>query len=734
MSPRDVPRRPTFQDVPLDHDLSPWTGWTRDHWAALADDLLLATRPWTSPDCSHVDLPGRTGGYGHDIDGLEGFARTFMLAAFRLAGERGRDPHDLAGRYAAGFAAGTDPANPRRWTRPDEHGQAKVEAAALVIGLDMTRPWIWDRMTPQVQQQVVDYLATVVGGQYPQNNWVWFRIVVETFLRSVGGPWSAEDIESDLATHDTFVREDGWYADGPERSFDHYTGWALHLYPVLWARMAPDDPLVVERRGRLDAHLDDYLPQAATFVGADGAPLVEGRSLVYRFAAAAPFWAGALSGSTALTPGQTRRAASGIVRHFTEHGVPDERGLLTLGWHGTWPDLAQHYSGTGSPYWASKGMLGLALPADHPVWTATEEPLPVEGGDVLTVARAPGWLVSGTQADGLVRVVNHGTDHALPGDAVTDSPVYARLGYSTATSPVVGARGSADPVDQSAAVVGPDGRLSHRTGFETLSVGTVPLDGAAGHDGPAGQGGAAGVAFSRGRAHWVRPAAGARDYGAGHDGEVTWGPWVTTGSVVRGAWEVRLVRVETVPGTTNGPLRVAGWALSADLPPVLTVHGARDVGCAASGVTRGDVRPDAAAGACAVGGEVDGGTGPSARATTGSLVSSVHALVGDLVAGVDVDDDVTPLGPCTAVPWLTTPGEPGTGWYAVAVRLAGVPAGDGEPPRVVRVGGLGDAERAGVRDRAGGDRTVRAARALPAGDAVCVVWGDGASCQVDLPG
>ena len=26
-------------------------------------------------------------------------------------------------------------------------------------------------------------------------------------------------------------------SDGFERSYDHYVGWALHLYPVLWARM-----------------------------------------------------------------------------------------------------------------------------------------------------------------------------------------------------------------------------------------------------------------------------------------------------------------------------------------------------------------------------------------------------------------------------------------------------------------------------------------------------------------
>ena len=51
--------------------------------------------------------------------------------------------------------------------------------------------------------------------------------------------------------------------------------------------------------------------------------------------------------------------------------------------------------------------------------------------------RAPGWMVSGTRADGIVRVVNHGTDHAVEGATVADSPLYARLGYSTATSPLL---------------------------------------------------------------------------------------------------------------------------------------------------------------------------------------------------------------------------------------------------------------------------------------------------------
>ena len=220
-------------------DRSMATGPEARAWlTAYADRLLAGVRPYASPSGSLITLPGKPGGYGTAVDGLEGFARTFLLAGFRLAGENGEDPTGLAERYAAGLAAGTDPAHPERWTRPEEHGQAKVEAASLALILDMTRPWIWDRLSPDVQERTVEYLASVVGDlDYPDNNWVWFRIVVETFLRSVGGPFSADDMVHDLAAHDRFRRPGGWFADGPERSYDHYAGWALHLYPVLHARL-----------------------------------------------------------------------------------------------------------------------------------------------------------------------------------------------------------------------------------------------------------------------------------------------------------------------------------------------------------------------------------------------------------------------------------------------------------------------------------------------------------------
>ncbi|MCX5065826.1 DUF2264 domain-containing protein [Micromonospora lupini] len=599
--------------------------WNRDDLLALADRMLAATRPFASPGRALVTLPGPEGGYGRAVDGLEGFARTFLLAGFRITGARGVGVDELVDRYATGIAAGTDPSAPDRWVRLDEHPQAKVEAASIALVLDLTRPWIWDRLPSAVQERVVDYLRPAVGDDtYPRINWVWFRLVVQTFLRSVGGPHSLDEMAEDLRTHDGFARGDGWMSDGPDRAYDHYVGWALHLYPTLWARMAGAADLAEQRRERDLAGLDRFLRDAVALVGADGAPLIQGRSLIYRFAAAAPFWVGAIAGVPSVSLGQLRGAATRIVRHFVANGALDERGLLTLGWHRPWPRLAQSYSGPGSPYWASKGLLGIALPADHPVWSAPEEPLPVQERDEVRAIHAPGWLVSGTRADGIVRVVNHGTDHAVEGATVGDSPLYARLGYSTATSPVLDDSGWLSPLDQSVTLVDDAGRVTHRAGMRTLTV-RVDADGV-------------GVAGSRALVHWVDPDPGQRDHGGGRAGRYRPAGHLTVYSLVRGPWEFRLTGVDDLADGLDAAallLRVGGWAVAGDATATF------------------DDRVAVVTGA--------------------GLTSRLESVLGGGSAGVTAVPRGGPLTGGLVVPWLDHPVRPGAR-VAALIELSTVPA------------------------------------------------------------
>jgi hypothetical protein len=545
-----------------DRARSPYTGWTRAHWEAAADRTLAAVRPYASPGHALVDLPGPPSISGRRSDGLEGFARTFLAAGFRLASQ-GTDRADgtLAEWYADGLAAGTDPGSPERWPRVTEVNQAKVEAASIALALHESRHVLWDKLDDGVRERVVTWLAEVIGQPYPACNWLWFQNVVEAFLRSVGGPWSAQDIESNISTMDGWYIDEGWYTDGYEgrgtaRNFDWYAGWAMNFYPLWYCRMSGDHA-GPELWRRYRERLYFYLDGAQHLYAPDGAPLHQGRSLTYRHAALAPVWAGAIFDASPLAPGRARRLASGVLRHFAERGggpTPDGSApdrLESIGWYGPLEPIRQPYSGPGSPYWSSKGFAGLVLPADHPVWTDVERPLEVEERDVARTLAVPGWLVSATRADGVVRVVNHGADHAADEALSTDDPGYSRYAYSTHAGPEYACR----PVDNHVALLDPSGYPAHRRPLRPLSV--------------EGR-----VAISRHRAHW--PVGELPD-------EHTWpprqpafwtGPCVTTASVPRGAVEVRLARVDGAAHGGPWTLRIGGYALADAAPPEVEAEGA----------------------------------------------------------------------------------------------------------------------------------------------------------------
>ncbi len=550
--------------------ISPITGWTRSDWERLADRLLQAGMAHGSAGHGRITYPGTPGGLSHQIDGLEGFARTGLLAGARLVGEHGSDPLGLAEWWAAGIVSGADPDSrgqhrEDRWERPSEHPQAVVESCTIALLLHFTRPWIWDRLSSRAQEQVIDYLSQVRDSQIPANNWVWFQIIVETFLRGVGAPWSAEVVERNLASHESWYRGGGWLSDGAGRNYDHYVGWAMETLPALWTLMAPQWDRARDFAAVHGPRLRWYLEDAQYLVG-DGGPLIQGRSLIYRWCTLAPFWAGELMGVSPLDPGLTRRICSGTVRHFLDHGAAAD-DILTMGWFGQFRPMAQYYSGTGSPYWASKGMLGLALDSRAPVWTAVERPTPVELADTHRVIRAPGWLVSGTRCDGIVRIANLGTDGAGQGQLNGEAPLYSSLAYSTVTAPPMAGAWKGVPAANAVCLRDAEGRPSARSGQQVLRLEAV---------------GRVLVGVSRWRAHWMhteRPDNGdaGEDFWYGWQGPSATGPWITCATVLYAGLEVRCIRVDPDTDDDLEPvaLEASGWPVEAApsahcVPTVLT--------------------------------------------------------------------------------------------------------------------------------------------------------------------
>lgn len=529
-----------------DRAASPFTGYTRAHWEAAADGLLKAAWQWATPGSALLDLPGRPSVSGVRSDGLEGYARTFLAAAFRVAGAGGKDPHGWLDRYADGLAAGTR--TPGRddaesWPLILDHtvfGQPMVESASVAIGLRLTRPWLWDRLAPAVQDRAEQWLRGALRHTPSPNNWYLFPYSVAGFLESVGRG-DAETVRARERARDlmeSWYRGQGWYADGDSRAFDHYNGWALHLYPVLDAHLSGDSELSAHYGARLREHLESL----ALLFGGDGAPIHFGRSLTYRFAAGAAVGLGALTGDTPLSPGASRRVISGSLRYFLERGATGTDGLLSLGWHGPHDATLQPYSGPASPYWASKAFVCLLAPADHPLWAATEEPAPSEGPDRVLALPAPGLLVQSTRADGIVRLHNHGSDHVRPHEgesAAEDDPLYSRQAYSTVTGPTA----RANPADNHLAVV----VAGTRSGRRAIH--------------PLGAGGGDGWGWA---ASWHRPVFAGR-------APMVPGLRVESVTVVRGRYELRVHRVLGAPHGSR--VEQTGWATGPESSVTSALHG-----------------------------------------------------------------------------------------------------------------------------------------------------------------
>lgn len=408
----------------LDHELSPYTGYARAHWEAAADRLLSSARAHAREGGALVDFAGD--GSSSPVDRLEGFARTFLLAALRIAGAPAHTGSEAA-HWREALRRGVAG---RLWPRLSDHSQPTVEAAAVAIGLHVARPQLWEPLDDATKAGICAWFDDAAGTWCADNNHVLLGATLAAFTTSVGFRDRRALVENTLDRMEDWYRGDGWYTDGDGRRFDHYNAYAFHWYPFFIARMLGTrlDDRRAEYRKRLGAFLVGY----QHLFSRDGAPVLMGRSLIYRWGVTAPFWMARWEGVDALPLSRMRRIASGALRHFTDQGVLDD-GILSLGWRAApAADIVQSYSGSGSPYWASKGFLGLLLAPDDAIWTDTESPMLSEHSDVRVSIPAPRWLVE--SRDGLVTLHNFGSD----GHPTRDDHLYRRLQFSTATVPVRG--------------------------------------------------------------------------------------------------------------------------------------------------------------------------------------------------------------------------------------------------------------------------------------------------------
>ena len=276
----------------------------------------------------------------------------------------------------AEIVRGTDPDHPGFWGLPTDRDQRIVESAALGLALALAPGEVWEPLTDRQRRGFAHWLRTGARAEPVDNNWRLFATLVNLGLRAVGEEYQPSITTAAFGRINQFHHGGGWYSDGgPGTPFDYYGPWAIHFYSLINAAL-----------GVLDEETETWVRDrsrkfAADFVywfAPDGAALPIGRSLTYRFAQCAFFGALAFAGESGdgLTWGQLRGLWARNVRWWGRQTVLEGDGTLSIGY--AYPNLlmSESYNAPGSPYWAFKAFLPLALPADHPFWAADEEPMP----------------------------------------------------------------------------------------------------------------------------------------------------------------------------------------------------------------------------------------------------------------------------------------------------------------------------------------------------------------------
>ncbi|HVX72992.1 MAG TPA: DUF2264 domain-containing protein [Devosia sp.] len=344
--------------------------------------------PFFSEGGARVRLNGAAAHFDRAAADLEGFARP-LWGLVPLAAGSGQFEHwDL---YRRGLANGTDPDHPEYWGPVTSTDQRMVELAAIGLAMRMIPEHIWDPLDERAKANVAAYLIEARRHAYANNNWKFFRVLVDLGLERCGIAFDRSLTTAYLDELDGFYLGDGWYRDGIVRRIDHYIPFAMHFYGLLYARLSTGDEA---RASRLVERAKLFARDIRHWFDDEGGVLAFGRSLTYRYACGGVWGALAYAGVEALPWGEIKGHYLRHLRWWSKLPIADRDGILSIGYG--YPNLfmSESYNSAGSPYWAFKAFLPLALPDDHPFWTAEEQPARFD--DEPVPFRHPGMVMMHT--------------------------------------------------------------------------------------------------------------------------------------------------------------------------------------------------------------------------------------------------------------------------------------------------------------------------------------------------
>ena len=341
-------------------------------------DLMYAVKQLCDPLKPHysekgafLDVGNTSSRTSEKVAQFEAFARPLWGLAPLLSGGEYWDYWEV---YLKGIRSGTDPSSSEHWGDIHDCDQRMVELAAIALTLILTPDQSWAKLIQKEKENLANWMGQTNERITVDTNWRFFRVLVNVAFLKLGVTHNQKMMDEDLNRLDEFYLSNGWYKDGDTNQMDYYVPFAFHFYSLIYSKvMEKKDP---KRSQLFKERAVLFAKDFIYWFGEDGAALAFGRSLTYRFAQSC-FWSAlAFADVEAFSWGVIKGVLLRNLRWWFAQPIFATDGILTIGY--AYPNLimAESYNAPGSPYWAMKSFLPLALSEDHPFWKAEELPMP----------------------------------------------------------------------------------------------------------------------------------------------------------------------------------------------------------------------------------------------------------------------------------------------------------------------------------------------------------------------
>lgn len=297
---------------------------------------------------SSIVIPGELDvSYSKETMRIESFSRSLLGWTF-LNG------HENTKRIIFSMIKnGVNPNHPAYWGEIKDYDQKIVEMFPILLFCIENRQLYQSELSDIDRFNISVWFNQINTVEVPQNNWLFFIILVNSFLCNLSLDYSETKINKAFIKIHSMYKGDGWYSDGESQQCDYYIPFAFHYYSLLFVKYNEKH----EQAGILLERSKEFAKSFALFFADNGCAVAYGRSLTYKFAQVA-FWS---IYSLFVTDLNELAFIKGIINRniewWLEQSIFDYNGFLQIGYSYSNQFMTEYYNAKGSSYWSLKSFV-----------------------------------------------------------------------------------------------------------------------------------------------------------------------------------------------------------------------------------------------------------------------------------------------------------------------------------------------------------------------------------------